>query len=221
MKILLVDDHALFREGMHYVLSQLDGQVDILDAGNFLDALTLAENNPDLDLALLDLKMPGSDGMASVNLFHSRYPGVPIVVISGTDHRGDIESVMQSGAVGFVSKASNSKDMLQALRTVLGGGIYLPPQLLLRAVASVEEVRRDGRSWRTNKSGLTARQMEVLQHLAQGLSNKDIALATGLAEGTVKVHVAAIFQALCVNNRNEAARAALNMGLVAGNAGNL
>ncbi len=221
MKILLVDDHALFREGMHHIVSQLDEQVDILDAGNFLDALNIAENNPDLDLVLLDLKMPGSEGMASVNLFHSRYPGVPIVVISGTDRRGDIESVIQSGAVGFVSKASSSKDMLQALRTVLGGGIYLPPQLLQQALSGVEEARRDGRSWRINKSGLTARQMEVLQHLARGMSNKDIALAVGLAEGTVKVHVAAIFQALRVNNRNEASRAALDMCLVADEAGNL
>jgi len=219
MKILLVDDHALFREGMHYVLNQLDGQVDILDAGSFAEAVTLAGNNPDLDLVLLDLKMPGSDGIASVNFFHSRYPGVPIVVVSGTERRGEIESVMQSGALGFVSKASNSKDMLQALRTVLGGGIYLPPQLLLQALSGMAESRKDGRSWRINKFGLTARQMEVLQHLAQGLSNKEIALATGLAEGTVKVHVAAVFQALKVSNRNEAARAALNMGFVADGAG--
>ena len=221
MKILLVDDHALFREGMRHIVSQLGEQVDILDAGNFPDALNIAENNPDLDLVLLDLKMPGSEGVASVNLFHTRYPGVPIVVISGTDRRGDIESVMQSGAVGFVSKASNSKDMLQALRTVLGGGIYLPPQLLQQALSGVEEIRRDGRSWRVNKSGLTARQIEVLQHLVRGLSNKDIALAVGLAEGTVKVHVAAIFQALRVNNRNEAAHAARDLGLVTENAGNL
>lgn len=221
MKILLVDDHALFREGMRHIVSQLGEQVDILDAGNFSDALNIAENNPDLDLVLLDLKMPGSEGVASVNLFHTRYPGVPVVVISGTDRRGDIESVMQSGAVGFVSKASNSKDMLQALRTVLGGGIYLPPQLLQQALSGVEEIRRDGRSWRVNKSGLTARQIEVLQHLVRGLSNKDIALAVGLAEGTVKVHVAAIFQALRVNNRNEAAHAARDLGLVTENAGNL
>ena len=214
MKILLVDDHALFREGMHHVLSQLDGQVDILDAGSFLEAMALAGNNPDLDLALLDLKMPGSDGMASVNLFHSRYPGIPIVVVSGTDRSGDIESAMNSGAMGFISKVSASKDMVQALRVVLGGGIYLPPQLLLQAVARAEDVRRDGRSWRVNRFGLTARQMEVLQHLAHGMSNKGIALATGLAEGTVKVHVAAIYQALKVSNRNEATRAALNLGLV-------
>lgn len=214
MKILLVDDHALFREGMHYIVSQLGEQVDILDAGCFSEAMTIAGNNPDLDLVMLDLKMPDSEGVASVNLFHSRYPGIPIVVVSGTDRSGDIESAMNSGAMGFISKVSASKDMVQALRVVLDGGIYLPPQLLLQAVARVEDARKDGRSWRVNKFGLTARQMEVLQHLAHGMSNKGIALATGLAEGTVKVHVAAIYQALKVSNRNEATRAALNLGLV-------
>ena len=214
MKILLVDDHALFREGMHYIVSQLGEQVDILDAGSFSEAMTIAKNNPGLDLVLLDLKMPDSHGVDTIKLFHSSYPDIPIVVVSGTDYRGDIEHALNSGAVGFISKVSAGKDMVQALHVVLDGGIYLPPQLLQQAVANVEDVRRDGRSWRVNKFGLTTRQMEVLQHLANGLSNKGIALATGLAEGTVKVHVAAVFQALKVSNRNEATRAALNLGLV-------
>lgn len=215
MKILLVDDHALFRDGMHYVLRQLDEQVEILDASNFLDAMDAAGNNPDIDLALLDLYMPGSDGITSVKLFHSRHPRVPLVVVSGSDQRSDIEQVMNSGAMGFISKASTSKIMVQALRMVLDGGIYLPPQLLQQAVERAEQV--DKRSWRTNELGLTARQMEVLQHLALGMSNKDVALAIGLAEGTVKIHVAAIFSALRVNKRVEAVHAAQRMGLLTGN----
>ena len=219
MKILLVDDHALFREGLHHIVSQLSEQVDILDAGSFAEAMSLAGNNPDLDLVLLDLKMPDSSGVDTVMLFHSSYPAVPIVVVSGTDYRSDIEHALNSGAMGFISKASASKEMLQALRMVLDGCVYLPPQLLQHALSGMAEGRKDGRSWRINKFGLTARQMEVLQHLARGMSNKDIALAVGLAEGTVKIHVAAIFQALRVNNRNEAARAALGLGLVTGNGG--
>ncbi len=215
MKILIADDHALFREGMHHIVSQLGDKVDILDAGNFSEAMEIAGNNPDIDLALLDLKMPGSNGMDSVRLFHSNHPRIPLVVVSGTDYRSDIEHVMNNGAMGFVSKASNSKDMLQALRIVMGGGIYLPPQLLQHALVGMEDSRKDGRSWRVNRFGLTARQMEVLRHLTKGLSNKDIAQAIGLAEGTVKIHVAAIFQALRVNNRSEAARTALSLNLVA------
>ena len=146
MKILLADDHALFREGMHYVMqqlaNQLDGQAEILDAGNFSDALGIAEKNPDLSLALLDLKMPGSDGVSAIKLFHSRYPDIPVVVVSGADQREDIMGVMNSGAMGFISKSSNCKDMIQALRMVLDGGTYLPPQLLQQDVAGAA----DGRS---------------------------------------------------------------------------
>lgn len=104
---------------------------------------------------------------------------------------------------------------------VMDGSLYLPPQLLQQALSGMAEGRKDGRSWRINKFGLTVRQMDVLQHLAQGLSNKDIALAAGLAEGTVKIHVAAIFQALRVNNRSEAAREALRLGLVMDDGGQL
>ncbi len=211
MKILLADDHALFREGMHHVMHQLEShlgeQIEIQDAGNFLEALEVAEKNPDICLALLDLKMPGSDGASTIKLFHSRHPDIILVVLSGTDHREDILGAMNSGATGFISKSSNSKEMLQALRMVLDGGTYLPPQLL-------KQEKGDNKNWRATKFGLTARQIEVLRYLGQGWSNKSIAEATGLSEGTVKVHVAAVFNALRVNNRVDAARAGRRLGLL-------
>lgn len=213
MKILLADDHALFREGMHHVMRQLDSQLDwqseILDACTFPEALSIAEKTPGISLALLDLKMPGSDGMSAIRLFHSRYPGITIVVLSGADQREDIMGAINCGAMGFISKSSSSKEMVQALRMVLDGGTYLPPQLLRQAGAN------DGRSWRTGQFGMTARQMEVLQYLGQGWSNKSIAEATGLSQGTVKVHVAAVFHILRVNNRMDAVRAGLRLGLLA------
>lgn len=211
MKILLVDDHALFRDGMHYVLSQLSDRVDILDAGNFRDALEIAKNHPDLDLVLLDLNMPDSEGAASVRLFHERHPSSPIVVISASDQRSDISQVMNSGAMGFISKMSSGATMLNALRVVLSGEVYLPPQLLLHALQQGPEDKHSGRS---NEFGLTPRQMEVLQHIARGLSNKDVAMCVGLAEGTVKIHVAAIFAALRVNKRLDAVQAAQRLGLL-------
>jgi DNA-binding NarL/FixJ family response regulator len=214
MKILLVDDHALFRDGMHYVLKKLDEHVEILDACNFPDALNAAKDNPDLDLVLLDLHLPGSEGAPSVKLFHTSYPDLPVVVVSGTDQRDDIERVMNSGAMGFISKMSSGQDMIHALRLVLDGGVYLPPQLLQLALG---QVREDKRSWRTNEYGLTVRQMEVLKQIAAGLSNKDIGLSIGMAEGTVKIHVAAIFQALRVNKRMDAVQAAKRIGLLAEN----
>jgi DNA-binding NarL/FixJ family response regulator len=213
MKILLVDDHALFRDGMHYVLNQLDEQVEILDAGDFQSALELAGGNPDLDLALLDLNLPGSEGVASIKLFHMRFPSIPVVVVSGTDHRGDMEKAMNHGAMGFISKASSATSMVNALRAVLDGGIYLPPQLVQQAIAG-SHGKEDKRSSRTNEFGLTPRQMEVLGYLGKGLSNKDIAEATGLAEGTVKIHVAAVYHTLHVGSRLEAVHAAKRLGLI-------
>lgn len=211
MKILLADDHSLFRDGMSYVLRELDEQAEILEAGNFPDALNLARDNPDLGLALLDLNMPGSEGAPSVKLFYARYPNVPLVVVSGTDQRVDIEKVMNGGAMGFISKMSSGQDMIHAVRLVLNGGVYLPPQLL----PGLGQVREDKRCCRTNEVGLTVRQMEVLQQLAMGLSNKEIGLAIGLAEGTVKIHIAATFQTLRVNNRMDAVKAAQRLGLLA------
>lgn len=222
MKILLVDDHALFREGLRYVLQQLPEEVEILEAGNFHDGLRLAAQYPELDLALLDLNMPGSEGAVSVKFFHQRYPHIPVVVVSGEDGRGIMERVMNYGAMGFVCKNSTAPVMLSALNLVLSGGVYIPPQILQQH--SVEEPkpketeRVDRRSLRTNEYGLTARQMEVLKHLASGMSNKEIAQAVNLAEGTVKIHVAAIYQLLRVNSRMEAVRAAEQLGLIGASA---
>jgi len=216
MKILLVDDHALFRDGMRYVLQQLPEEVEILEAGNFSDGLKLAMQHPELDLALLDLNMPGSEGPVSIRFFHQRYPHIPVVVVSGEEGRGCMEKVMNYGAMGFISKSSTAAVMLSALNLVLSGGVYIPPQLLRQygEMAGKEPDVADRRSLHTNEYGLTQRQMEVLTHLAAGLSNKEIAEAIHLAEGTVKIHVAAVYQTLRVNNRMEAVRMAEKLGLV-------
>jgi DNA-binding NarL/FixJ family response regulator len=216
MKILLVDDHALFRDGMRYVLQQLPEAVEILEAGNFPDGLKLATQYPEIDLALLDLNMPGSEGPISIRFFHQRYPYIPVVVISGEEGRGYMEKVMNYGAMGFISKGSNAAVMLSALNLVLSGGVYIPPQLLRQPgeMAGKDPGVADRRSLHTNEYGLTQRQMEVLTHLAAGLSNKEIAEAINLAEGTVKIHVAAVYQTLRVGNRMEAVRMAEKLGLI-------
>lgn len=214
LQVLLADDHALFRDGMRYVLQQLADDVEIIDAGSFADALTLAEANPSLDLVLLDLNMPGSDGVTSIRIFHQRFPDIPLVVVSGSDQRTDIEWVMEYGAMGFISKMSSGKIMVSALRMVLDGGIYLPPQLLAQTMASLGANELPKSAMQANKHGLTKRQLEALQHLAAGLSNKEISAKMNLAEGTVKVHVAAAYQVLQVNSRLDAVVKARNLGLI-------
>lgn len=216
MKILLVDDHALFREGMRHMLQRLPEQVEILEAGNFPDSLKIAAQHPELDLALLDLNMPGSEGPISIRSFHRHYPHIPVVVVSGEEGRGYMEKVMNYGAMGFVCKSSTAAVMLSALNLVLSGGVYVPPEMLWQHSVITEEAPEiiDRRSLRTNEYGLTLRQMEVLRHLAAGRSNKEIADAVHLAEGTVKIHVAAVYQTLRVSNRMEAVRAAEKLGLI-------
>jgi DNA-binding NarL/FixJ family response regulator len=188
---------------------------EILEADSFSEGLKLAENNPDLDLALLDLNMPGSDGPPSIRYFNRRYPHIPVMVVSGEESRTIMERVMASGALGFVCKNSSAPVMLGALSLVLSGGVYVPPQMLRQSDdASRSEPRLDRRSTRTNEFGLTARQMQVLQCIADGLSNKEIADRLNLAEGTVKIHVASTYQTLRVSNRMEAVRLAEQMGLI-------
>ncbi len=214
MTILLADDHALFRDGMHYVLRQLADEVEVLDASSYSEMLKLADSGAPIRLVLMDLNMPGSSGALSVRDFNLKHPEMPLVVVSGSEQREDMERVMDYGAMGFISKMTSSKIMVAALRMVLDGGIYLPPQLLQQSVESMEQGTTDKRSRRSNEFGLTARQVDVLQHLSQGLSNKETALKMGLAEGTVKIHVAAIFQVLHVSNRMDAVRAAQRLGVL-------
>lgn len=212
MKILLADDHALFRDGMRYVLPQLSDSLEILEADNFQDCLKVAGQHPELDMVLLDLHMPGSDGPKSVSYFHQRYPHIPVVVVSGEDASSNMEKVMDYGAAGFISKSSSADTMLAALNTVLSGGLSFPPEILRRHTS--ETVHTDKRSLRTKASGLTPRQLQVLQHLCAGMSNKEIASHIHLAEGTVKIHVAAVYHTLKVSSRIEAVRAAEHLGLI-------
>lgn len=218
LKILLVDDHALFREGVRHVLCRLPEAVEVLEAGNFPDGLKLAEQYPELDLALLDLHMPGSEGAVSIKYFHQRYPHIPVMVLSGEDDRRVMEKVMNYGAMGYMCKNSSAQVILDALNLVLSGGIYIPPQLLKASGVAVVEAKEtehaDRRSLRTNEYGLTARQMEVMAYLAAGMSNKDIAAEMCLAEGTVKIHIAGAYQVLRVSSRTEAVRVAAQLGLI-------
>lgn len=214
LQVLLADDHVLFRDGMRYVLQQLSDQVDIICAGDFAETIRQAIAHPGIDLALIDLNMPGSDGVASIRIFNQQFPGIPLVVVSGSEQRADIECVMEYGAMGFISKMSSGKMMVNALRIVLDGGIYFPPQLADTVIEPVQ-TEIDRSSLLTSKLGLTKRQLEALQYLSEGLSNKEIANKMNLAEGTIKVHVAAAYQVLQVSSRLDAVRKAQQLGLIA------
>lgn len=216
MKILLIDHHALFRDGLRLILQQLPGKIGgILEAGSFPDGMRLAGQHPDIGLALLELKSPGSEGTISVEFFHRHYPHIPLVVVSCEADRRTIVSALNRGASGYVCKSSTGQILLNALKLALSGSIHVPAEVLQRPgiPARNKDKGRDNRSSGADEYGLTARQREILGYLAVGLSNKEIAATAGLAEGTVKGHVAAVLQTLRAKNRVEAVRIARRLGL--------
>jgi DNA-binding NarL/FixJ family response regulator len=212
VKILIADDHALFRDGLRYMLAGLADEVTILEAKDSTEALATVGATPDLDLVLLDLAMPGMDGLAGLRALRGRRPALPVVILSASEEPVDVRRAIESGAMGFIPKASSSAVMLGALRLVLSGGVYVPPAYLERSRAGTTPITAPS----ADTLGLTPRQHDVLRLLGQGQSNKEIARVLGLAEGTVKLHISAILRALGVSNRTRAVVAAARLlGLAA------
>jgi DNA-binding NarL/FixJ family response regulator len=202
MDILLIDDHPLFRAGIASVIDDLDAAVRIIEAGSCEQALGMLERGAEFSLILLDLALPGMDGMTGLAKLRDASPATPVVVLSATEDSRRIRQAISAGAKGYIPKSASRQIILSALRLVLSGGVYLPQNVL----ESPAPLATDGE--------LTLRQREVLRWLARGKSNKEIADALGMAENTVRVHVAAILKYLDVRNRAEAVFAALSRGLV-------
>lgn len=208
MKILLADDHPLFREGVKPVLLKLDRRVTLIEAHDYPSAFAAMNRAREVDLALLDLYMPGMSGMEGVSRFRAAFPDIPVVVLSASEQVEDIKQLLAAGALGYITKASPSDVILSALQLVLAGGVYVPPGLLDPAVPEdISPVQIN------HHAALTSRQLEVLREMAKGLSNRQIGEILQVTEGTVKIHVAAIFRLLKVNNRTEAVLVIQKMGL--------
>ncbi|WP_284155415.1 response regulator transcription factor [Sulfuricystis multivorans] len=203
MRILVIEDHALVREGLLLALKALEDSADtspleILGARDADEATRLIEQNDDFDLCLLDLMLPGTGGLAFLGVLRKRYPHIPVVVLSALDDADTVTKVMKGGAAGFVSKASPTDVLLGALREVLAGEIWLPPEY-----RGMSGKRKRARTV-AERYGLTKSQACVLELLAEGKTNREIAELLGVTEGTVKIHVSAIFKALGVSNRSQA-----------------
>jgi DNA-binding NarL/FixJ family response regulator len=214
MKILIADDHELFRDGLRHVLTQLDGTVSIVEACDYPQAITIAETESDIGIVLLDLGMPGMPWSEGLQNLRKTLPNeIPIIVLSASDDRRHVLQAVNLGAAGFIPKTSSSRVMLSALKLVLSGGVYLPPALLDQSENGLSENSANNPGPENSAAFLTPRQREVLALLGQGKSNKEIARVLQLAEGTVKLHVTAILKALNVNNRTRAVVAASQLGL--------
>ncbi len=200
MRILVIEDHALVREGLMLALRALgstDAPVEVLGARDAEDAERFLEANNQFTLVLLDLMLPGTGGIAYLGVIRKRYPHIPVVILSAIDDRATVAKAIRQGASGYVSKSSPTDILLGALREVLAGGVWLPP-----------EYRDQGGRQRTksvaDRFGLTKSQVRVLELLAEGKTNREIGQLLDVTEGTVKIHVSAIFKALGVNNRSQA-----------------
>ena len=201
LRIAIADDHPLMRAALVNALAGLATEVHFIEAANHAATLALVEAAPGPDLLLMDLHMPGAHGIEGVRDVRERAPHVPLAVVSADDDPAPVRAMLALGVSGFIPKTDSPAVVASAVRLILAGGVYVPPRL-----AFVNGDMPAANS--AFSSGLTARQMEVVRLLARGLSNKEIARELGVSQGTVKVHLLAVFRALEVRNRTAAVVAA-------------
>lgn len=211
MRILVVEDHALFRDALTLLLRDWDSSSAVVSVPSCEEAFDAVARYADLDLILLDLGLPGIGGLAAIPELLVRAPAVPVVVLSAEENPRIIGEALSAGAAGFIPKTTRSEEMKAALRLVFGGEVYVPPV----ALGLENSERQAARTADANDDlVLTKRQQEVLKLLSFGLSNKSIAHRLNLSEGTVKLHVTAILRKLDADNRTSAVREAQCRGLL-------
>jgi DNA-binding NarL/FixJ family response regulator len=211
MKILLVDDHTLFRAGLRMLLAHLQENLTIFEGDSSEEALALAAAHPDLVLCLLDLTLNGGEGLMLIPQLRAVHPSIVIVVVSADESHATSYRCLDAGAMGYIPKSVSVAVMTQALKLVLAGGIYLPAALLESRHAGESESRHA--PVLTALTALTVRQHQVLQCLLRGWPNKLISRHLCLSENTVKTHLSAIYRALQVCTRAQAVIAARKLGI--------
>ncbi|MGE5452898.1 MAG: LuxR C-terminal-related transcriptional regulator [Acidobacteriota bacterium] len=205
MKLLLIDDHALFRDGLSLLIATRlfpnGAPVEVLEAGSLAQAGQLLGHHPDVALALLDLGLSEHQGLQTLDSWRAMAPQIPVVVLSADDRPEVVMAAIDGGASGFIPKTVQARVMQEALTHVLAGGVYLPEWQALRGGEIAEQ------GW-----GFSGRQADVLRLLVEGKANKEICRMLDLSESTVKTHLAAIFRKLGVNSRTQAVVAVAQAG---------
>lgn len=197
----LADDHPIVRAALISALAKLGSGTVFLEAQDAASTLALVDAHPELDLLLMDLGMPGVRGIDGVRNIRARAPTLPVAVVSAEEDRSVMASLFAIGACGFIPKSDSPNVIVGAVRLMLDGGIYVPPRILKANSLDAHPPYADTPA---SRMGLTERQVEVVRLLARGESNKVIARQLGVTEGTIKVHLLAIFRTLNVSNRTAA-----------------
>ncbi|MBV1919049.1 MAG: response regulator transcription factor [Pseudomonadales bacterium] len=223
LHILLVDDHPLFVDGFKHMLAQLRPHVSVQVALNFSSALQILDSEAVFDIVLLDMGLPDVDGYAAIQTIRGHYPLQPLVVLSANEEKQLINLALAEGVQGYIPKSTRSEVMIGALNLVLAGGIYIPKIALsmgeqrgqsINAIPAPIRIKQPQRSDGIREL-LTPRQITILENLANGLSNKEIARELNIADGTVRVHMSTIYRILGVDNRTQAVVKASKLGLTA------
>ena len=202
-RLVIADDHPLFRGALREAVSGLLQNATISEAGSFDQVAELLERSGEVDLILLDLRMPGTRGFSGLMYLRAQYPSVPVIVVSANDDPAAIRRCMEFGASGFIPKTLGVEAMRAAISRILNGGVWTPPDVDLQAGSDNETA-----ALLTRMATLTPQQVRVLMMLSEGLLNKQIAYQLGVSEATVKAHVSAILQKLGVESRTQAVIAA-------------
>ena len=210
MKVLIADDHALFRDGLSMHLEQIDPEAVVFQAGSFSQALKIIDDEKKLDLVIVDLDMPDMAWEEGIEELKKKSNGARFVIVSATEDGKSIRKTMENGISGYIPKRSDPKIMTGALKLVLDGGTYLPPSVLDSGSSSGNQQGEN----RSKGKTLTNRQSQVLELVAQGLSNKQIAYEMGVSEATVKLHINALLRSIGATNRTQAVIIAQKMGLI-------
>jgi two-component system, NarL family, nitrate/nitrite response regulator NarL len=213
MKLMIVDDHALVRQGVSALFERESPGAVLLQARDSAEGLRLAALHDDLDAVFLDLSMPGMDGMDALREFGRVRPDLPVIVLTAADDPALARRAFAAGALGYVPKSASAETLVMALSLVLRGETFVPA-LVLRAAAEPEPEARTIPPPAAAACDLTERQSEVLRHLGEGLSNKAIAHRMGITEKTIKAHMTGVLRALAVSDRDQAVRSARAAGLI-------
>ncbi len=212
MKLLIVDDHPFLRDGLAALLMQVGPDTTVLQARDASEGIALVDDHLDLDVIILDLAMPGMEGLHALSEFGRKRPDLPVIVLSSSEDPRDVRRALASGALGYVPKSASQHVLLSAIRLVLNGDLYVPPLILDEKFNTT--IRRTTNAEGESSRLLTARQIEILKLVSEGKPNKTIAAALALSEKTVKAHITAIFKALNVVNRTQAAAAGREQGII-------